>query len=40
MNVQFAVKDDEVYVIEVNPRVSRSSALASKVREMLTRSGR
>lgn len=31
-NVQFAVnpKDGEVMVIEMNPRVSRSSALASK----------
>ncbi len=31
-NVQFAVhpKTDEYYIIEVNPRVSRSSALASK----------
>lgn len=32
-NVQFAfdAKDDSYYVIEVNPRVSRSSALASKI---------
>ena len=29
-NIQFAVKDKEYRVIEVNPRVSRSSALASK----------
>jgi carbamoyl-phosphate synthase large subunit len=29
-NIQFAVKDDDYRVIEVNPRVSRSSALASK----------
>ena len=29
-NVQFAIKDGEYRVIEVNPRVSRSSALASK----------
>ncbi|MCD5409161.1 MAG: carbamoyl-phosphate synthase large subunit [Methanocellales archaeon] len=29
-NIQFAVRDEEYYVIEVNPRVSRSSALASK----------
>ncbi|MGD9873899.1 MAG: carbamoyl-phosphate synthase large subunit [Kiritimatiellia bacterium] len=31
-NIQFAVspRDDTVYVIEMNPRVSRSSALASK----------
>ena len=24
MNIQFAVKDDELYVIEVNPRASRT----------------
>ncbi len=29
-NIQFAVKDSEYRVVEVNPRVSRSSALASK----------
>ena len=31
-NVQFAAnpKDGKIYVIEMNPRVSRSSALASK----------
>jgi carbamoyl-phosphate synthase large subunit len=29
-NIQFAVKDKDYRVIEVNPRVSRSSALASK----------
>ncbi len=29
-NIQFAVRDGEYRVIEVNPRVSRSSALASK----------
>jgi carbamoyl-phosphate synthase large subunit len=29
-NIQFAVRNDEYRVIEVNPRVSRSSALASK----------
>ncbi|CAI8046955.1 Carbamoyl-phosphate synthase large chain, partial [Geodia barretti] len=29
-NVQFALTDSPYYVIEVNPRVSRSSALASK----------
>ena len=29
-NIQFAFKDGEYRVIEVNPRVSRSSALASK----------
>ncbi len=30
MNVQFAVKDDEVYVIEVNPRASRTVPFVSK----------
>ena len=29
-NIQFAVRNDEYRIIEVNPRVSRSSALASK----------
>jgi len=29
-NIQFAVKDSEYRIVEVNPRVSRSSALASK----------
>lgn len=29
-NIQFAVKDGKYMVVEVNPRVSRSSALASK----------
>jgi carbamoyl-phosphate synthase large subunit len=29
-NIQFAVKDGEYMIVEVNPRVSRSSALASK----------
>lgn len=29
-NIQFAVREDEVRIVEVNPRVSRSSALASK----------
>ncbi len=29
-NIQFALRDDEVRIVEVNPRVSRSSALASK----------
>ena len=31
MNVQYAIKDNDIYVIEVNPRVSRSSALAQCV---------
>ena len=30
MNVQFAVKDDEVYIIEVNPRGSRTVPFVSK----------
>ncbi len=31
MNVQFAVKDNEVYIIEVNPRASRTVPFVSKV---------
>ncbi|OUS28492.1 carbamoyl phosphate synthase large subunit [Gammaproteobacteria bacterium 45_16_T64] len=30
MNIQFAVKDEEVYVIEVNPRASRTVPFVSK----------
>jgi carbamoyl-phosphate synthase large subunit len=30
MNVQYAIKDDVVYVIEVNPRASRTSPFVSK----------
>ncbi len=30
MNIQFAVKDDEIYVLEVNPRASRSMPFVSK----------
>jgi len=30
MNVQFAVKDDEIYVLEVNPRASRSIPYVAK----------
>lgn len=30
MNVQYAIKDDEVYVIEVNPRASRTVPFVSK----------
>jgi carbamoyl-phosphate synthase large subunit len=30
MNVQFAVKDERVYVLEVNPRASRTSPFVSK----------
>ena len=31
MNVQFAIKDDEVYLIEVNPRASRTVPFVAKV---------
>lgn len=31
MNIQFVTKDDEVYVIEVNPRASRTVPIMSKV---------
>lgn len=31
MNVQYAVKDDKVYVLEVNPRASRTAPFVSKV---------
>src|SRR5258707_5716681 len=30
MNVQYAIKDDEVYVLEVNPRASRTVPYVSK----------
>jgi carbamoyl-phosphate synthase large subunit len=30
MNIQFAVKDDELYVLEVNPRASRTIPFVSK----------
>jgi len=30
MNIQFAIKDDEVYIIEVNPRASRTVPFISK----------
>lgn len=30
MNVQYAIKDDEIYVIEVNPRASRTVPFVSK----------
>ena len=30
MNIQFAVKDDRVYVLEVNPRASRTAPFVSK----------
>ena len=31
MNIQFVVKDDKVYIIEVNPRASRTVPILSKV---------
>jgi len=30
MNIQFAIKDDTIYVLEVNPRASRTSPFVSK----------
>jgi carbamoyl-phosphate synthase large subunit len=30
MNVQFAVKDDEIYILEVNPRASRTTPFVAK----------
>ena len=30
MNVQFAIKDDEIYLIEVNPRASRTVPFVAK----------
>ncbi|HEY6839012.1 MAG TPA: carbamoyl-phosphate synthase large subunit [Geobacteraceae bacterium] len=30
MNVQFAIKDDEIYILEVNPRASRTAPFVSK----------
>src|SRR4030095_16724593 len=30
MNVQYAIKDDVVYVLEVNPRASRTTPFVSK----------
>ncbi|MBN2653752.1 MAG: carbamoyl-phosphate synthase large subunit [Nitrospirae bacterium] len=30
MNIQFAVKDDEIYILEVNPRASRTVPFVSK----------
>ena len=31
MNVQFAIKDDVIYVLEVNPRASRTVPFVAKV---------
>ena len=30
MNIQYAIKDDEIYIIEVNPRASRTVPFISK----------
>ncbi|MCV4698314.1 ATP-grasp domain-containing protein, partial [Escherichia coli] len=30
MNIQFAIKDDRVYVLEVNPRASRTVPFVAK----------
>ena len=32
MNIQFAIKDDKIYVIEVNPRASRTVPFVSKAK--------
>ncbi len=32
MNVQYAIKDGEIYVIEVNPRASRTVPFVGKAR--------
>ena len=32
MNIQFAIKNDEIYVIEVNPRASRTVPFVSKAK--------
>ncbi len=34
MNVQFAIKQDEIYVIEVNPRASRTVPFVSKAKDL------
>ncbi len=34
MNVQFAIKNDEIYVIEVNPRASRTVPFVSKAKNL------
>lgn len=31
MNIQFVVRDEQVYIIEVNPRASRTVPILSKV---------
>jgi carbamoyl-phosphate synthase large subunit len=30
MNIQFAIKDEQIYILEVNPRASRTSPFVSK----------
>lgn len=35
MNIQFVLKDDEIYVLEVNPRASRTIPIISKVTGVL-----
>jgi len=35
MNVQFAIKKDEIYVIEVNPRASRTVPFVQKQKVFL-----
>ncbi len=34
MNVQFAIKNDQIYVIEVNPRASRTVPFVSKAKDL------
>jgi carbamoyl-phosphate synthase large subunit len=36
MNIQFAIKNDEIYVIEVNPRASRTVPFVSKAKGSAT----
>ena len=32
MNIQYAIKNDEIYIIEVNPRASRTVPFVSKAK--------
>jgi carbamoyl-phosphate synthase large subunit len=34
MNVQYAVKDDDIYILEVNPRASRTVPFVAKATGM------
>ena len=34
MNVQFAIKNDKIFVIEVNPRASRTVPFVSKAKNL------